>query len=360
METSFRRWVCCFLAVTGALLSLCAATVYLVDPCLYYRIPEDGQAVFFSERYQSAGLARNMAADTVILGTSMAANYRAAQAEEVFGGTAVRVTIPDGYFSELDQVVNTVFRGGTPKRVLVALDMNTLIRDESGLTGAMPEYLYNSSPLDDVKYLLNKDALYYSVYTLAARRWGEAEPVGEAFTFRNIWWNHATALKEYSRPPLAEEKLEEGAYLANVDANLAVVARWAEEHPETEFHMFLSPYSILYWDKNARLGQLDAVFAALERVCGTLTSCENIQLYGMLLERDIVENLDGYCDYIHHSDRVCQLVLQRIAAGENLLTAENYPGILANWQRFVVDYDYEKFWDENFWLNWNQTHPVNP
>ena len=79
MKRAYRRWVCGLLAGVLAMLALCAAVVYVVDPCLYYRIPDRWQPVFFSERYQMAGLARNVEADTVLMGTSMAANYRSSQ-----------------------------------------------------------------------------------------------------------------------------------------------------------------------------------------------------------------------------------------------------------------------------------------
>ena len=76
MKQAYRRWVCGLVAAVAALLALCAAVVYIVDPCLYYRMPEHWEPVFFSERYQAAGLAKNVEADTVLVGTSMAANYR--------------------------------------------------------------------------------------------------------------------------------------------------------------------------------------------------------------------------------------------------------------------------------------------
>lgn len=359
MKQAYRRWACGLLALWLALLTLCAAVVYMVDPCMYYRMPEARENVFFSERYQSAGLAKNVQADTVVVGTSMAANYRASQIEEIFGGAGVRITIPDGYFSEFDKVMGVLFRYQSPERVIVALDMNTLVRDESGLTSSMPEYLYNRNPLDDVKYLLNKDTLYYSAYVLMADEWGEAQPLDEGFTMgKGIWWNHATALDNYTRPEIAQSTLPADAYLEDLEKNLAVIARWVTEHPDTEFDLFLSPYSVLYWDKNGRLGQTEAVFAALERVCEKLTAYENVKLYGFLMDAEIVDNLDYYCDYIHHSKESCGVVLQKIAADEGRLTAENYQETIANWRDFVVDYDYEKFWDTDFWLAWNQAHPV--
>ena len=182
MNKTYQRWACGFLAVLLAALALCAGTVWAVDPCLYYRMPAERQAVFFNERYQAAGMAKNVPAETVLLGTSMAANYRSSWIEEFYHGPGLRITIPDGYFSEFDQVMDLLFRENPPKRVLFALDLNTLIRDDSGVTDAMPGYLYNRNPLDDVKYLLNKDSLYYSFYALVTARDGGGQTLDEGFT----------------------------------------------------------------------------------------------------------------------------------------------------------------------------------
>ena len=37
----------------------------------------------------------------------------------------------------------------------------------------------------------------------------------------------------------------------------------------------------------------------------------------------------------------------------DLLTAEKYQEILANWRDFVVNYDYDKFWVENYWIQFH-------
>ena len=343
MNKSYGRWAAELLALLLAVLTLCAAVVYWVDPCLYYRIPERRQPVFFNERYQAAGIAKNVPADTVILGTSMAANYRGSQAAEAFGGTAVRITLPDGYFSEFDQVMDVLFRRkDPPKRVLFGLDLNILIRGEANRTEAMPAYLYNRNPLDDLRYLLNKDTLYYSLYVLMADGWGEGQTLDEGFTWdAGSTWSRAMALASYPRPEPVAEPLAADAYLADTEANLAVVTAWLEEHPDTEFHLFLSPYSILAWDRYTRLGALDAVLAALERAGEVLLPYENARLYGFLFDREIVEN---YCDHVHHSGAVCRQLLEKMAAGEGQLTAENLPEILEDWRAFVEGYDFAALW----------------
>lgn len=361
MKQAYKRWVCGLLAACAVLLAACAAVVYFVDPCLYYRIPEDWDPVLFSERYQAAGLAKNVPADTVLMGTSLAANYRRSEIAETFGTTAVRITIPDGYLSEFDKTMDVLFRSQDPQRVIFGLDANILVRDESGLTSAMPDYLYNGNPFDDVKYLINKDTLYYSAYVLMANRWDEADTLDEGFTWDgDVWWNHATALANYTRPEIVQETVAADAYLRHASDNLDVVEGWITAHPETEFDIFFPPYSILFWDKTARLGETEAVFAALDLACERLLQYDNVRLYNFLMDPDIVLDLDNYCDYVHHSGAVCTQVLAKMVAGECRMTEENYRDTLAQWRDFVVDYDYEKYWDESFWIVWNAQKAQQP
>ena len=218
--------------------------------------------------------------------------------------------------------------------MLFGLDLNILVRDESGLTASMPGYLYDANPLNDLQYLLNKDMLYYSVYAPLARGWGEGQTLDEGFTWdEGIWWNHMTAMENYHRPEIAAETLPPDAFRENVAANLAVVRGWIEAHPEVDFRFFLPPYSILFWDRYGRLGEEDAYFDAIAQVCETLLPYENVRLYGFLMDGEIVEDLDNYCDYIHHSGDVSDTLLRKIAAGEDELTAETWEAAVSAWRQ---------------------------
>lgn len=361
MDKIYQRWAWSFLAVLLVLLAVCAGTVYAVDPCFYYHMPEDGQAVFFNERYQAAGLAKNVPADTVVLGTSMAANYRSSWVEECYHTPAVRIAIPDGYFCEFDQVMGLLFRGKEPARIVFALDLNILIRDDSGATDAMPDYFYNQNPFDDVKYLLNKDSLYFSLYSLMTVRRGGGQTLDEGFTWdRTSTWGRYEALRTYERPPVAEEPMPEDAYLAYVDENLAVMEKWFQDHPGTKFEVFLSPYSILFWDRSIRRGDLDARMAALERTCEALAPYGNVRLHAPMFSKGMITNLDNYCDYVHHSGEAGKWVLGNLAGENFLLRAEDVQAALADWREFVVNYDYDALWDQDFWDRWYEDHDAPP
>ena len=340
-----RRWVLGLLAGTLALLTACAALTWAVDPCFYYHGVGTLGPVFFNERYQDAGLAKHTDADTVLLGTSMVANYRISHVEKTFGGTAVKLTIPDGYLSEFNAVMSVEWRYHHPSRILFGLDTNILVRDESGKTGAMPDYLYNANPLDDVQYLLNKDTLYYSLYRLMEDHWGDVGTVDNAFTWDGtVYWAKSTALAGYQRPPQTPEPLPDDAYDDNVRSNLAVVESWIRAHPDTEFDIFFPPYSMLYWDKQQREGSTGAVFHALETAFGALLAYPNVKVYYFPCDRELVTNLDNYGDYIHHSGAVCDRVLAMLKADRYRITSENARETLASWRTFVVNYDYNSIW----------------
>lgn len=347
MEKNYRRWACGFLAALLALLILCAGVVYAVDPCLYYRMPERWQPVFFNERYQTAGLARHIPADTVLLGTSMTANYRSSWIGEYYPPSGLRITIPDGRFSEFDQVMELLCREHSPSRILFALDLNILTRDEGNLDSALPDYLYNQNPFDDVKYLLNKDSLYYSFYTLLTNRQGGGQTLDEGFAWdTTTTWGKDAVLESYERPPVAEAPVPEDAYLEAADKNLTVMEGWFRAHPDTKFEIFLSPYSILYWDHCVRQGELDARLAALERACETLAGFPNVRVHAPMFAKDMITSLGNYCDYIHHSGEAADWVLGRVCGEKFLLKAEDVEKILADWREFVVNYDYDSLWND--------------
>ena len=54
-QRAYQKWTRVLLLGLVLVLTACAAIVYRVDPCFYYRMPTDREPVFFSERYQTAG-----------------------------------------------------------------------------------------------------------------------------------------------------------------------------------------------------------------------------------------------------------------------------------------------------------------
>ena len=250
MKNQFARWAAAVLAAVGLLLALCGGTVALVDPFFHYHDPDPEAEVWFDQRAQGAGLLRSQEYETVFMGSSLAANYRPFWFDVFYDTTTVKVTFPDGGFGEFTTALDYAYRRQEVKRVIFGLDPNLLARDPDTEPQELPEYLYDDNPWNDGAYLFNKDALMRSAYAVMKKAAGQTEALQDAFMWDGHgYFSREEALASYERPEQVQQAQPADALLPNCRANLSVVTGWIEAHPDTEFIIFFSPYSVLYWDK---------------------------------------------------------------------------------------------------------------
>ena len=72
-----------------------------------------------------------------------------------------------------------------------------------------------------------------------------------------------------------------------------------------------------------------------------LLECPNVRLYNFHDKYDIITDLDNYRDKEHYSAHVNSMILEWLAAGEGLVTKENYMERLEQEKQFYRNYDYE-------------------
>lgn len=342
MKDAKRRWAALLLAVTALLLAACAAVVYLVDPFFHYHAPDPEGEVWFDQRAQGAGLLRSQAYETILLGSSLAANYRPFWFDVFYETSTVKITFPNGGFGEFGQALDYAMSRQNVKRVIFGLDPNLLSRDPAEEPDQLPGYLYDDDPWNDGQYLLNKDALFRSAYTVLKRAQGETQTLQDAFVWDgNVSFNREEALGGYDRPDHREPPKPADYFRDNYLTNLAEVTGWLEKYPDTEFIFYFSPYSILFWDKADRLGETEAAFAMLDEVTETLLGYDNAELQFFMDDLSVITDLDNYADHIHVAGRVTYQMSKAMNTGVYRLTAENRRGRLEALREFVVNYDYE-------------------
>ena len=346
MKTAYKRWTAALLATVLALLTLCAAVVRTVDPFFHYHAPDPAGEVWFDQRSQSAGLLRALEYDTVFMGSSLAANFRATWFDVYYGAKTVKVTLPNGGFGEFTTALDYAFSQQAVERVIFGLDPNLLARDPAEAPAQMPAYLYDDDPWNDGQYLLNKDVLMRSGYTVLSKLRGQTQPLEDAFLWDgNVYFHRDLALAAYERPEAVSDAAPADKFLENGRENLSYVTSWLEQHPDTEFLFFFSPYSILFWDKMDRQGETEAMLALLEETVETLLPYPNAKLHFYMADRDIITDLDNYADHIHMAGKVTYRMAQAMPKEEYLLTAENRAEVLDGLRDFVVHYDYERIFN---------------
>ena len=328
-----------------AALGLCAAIVAVVDPFFHYRDPDPEAEVWFEERSQTAGLLRSQDYETLLMGTSLAANYRPLWFDAYFDTKTVKATLPNGGFHEFTQVLDYACETHEVKRVIFGLDPNILVRPIEEAPDQLPSYLYDSNPWNDGAYLLNKSVLVRALYTVKERAAGNTQSIQDAFVWDgSVFFSKELALAGYQRPEREETVLPVGAFLEDCEENLEVVKSWLERYPDTEFLFYYSPYSILFWDKMERQGRTDAMFAALEYATRELLAYDNVTIQCFLTDLDTITDLENYADHIHVAGRVTWRMSKAMAGTEHQLTVENYREKLDALRTYVVNYDYESIW----------------
>lgn len=346
MQKEYRKWALGLLTALVAGLGFCAAIVVVVDPFFHYRSPDPEAEVWFEQRYQTAGLLRSQDYETVLMGTSLAANYRPLWFDAYFDTRTVKATFPNGGFHEFTQALDYACETHDVKRVIFGLDPNILVRSVEEAPDQLPAYLYDTNPWNDGPYLLNKSVLVRTLYVLREKAEGNTQALQDAFVWDgSVFFSKELALAGYQRPEAEDTVLPEDAFFAVCDENLAVVKSWLTEHPDTEFIFYYSPYSILFWDKMERQGRTDAMFAALKYATEQLLAYDNVKIQCFLTDIDTITDLDNYADHIHVAGRVTWKMSKAMAGTENLLTPENYAEKLDALREYVVNYDYESIWE---------------
>ena len=353
---SYKKWGISFLALFLAACLLMGTAVAVIDPFFHYHKPLPFlQYEIGNQRYQNDGIEKHFDYDTMIVGNSMSENFKASECDALFGAKTVKVPLSGASPKELDMNIRTAVKFNPElKRVFMNLDWSNFIKDKDYMSyddDDYPDYLYNSNPFDDVKYLLNKnifgDALRMISYTLSG---GRTTTMDEYSFWHNdpetvYGWDSICASYEPNWFHDEEQFFTEDRreiLRANLEQNVIAVAR---ENPQIDFYFFMPPYSMFFWAKmyNVReLGlQLDAQRAAIEM----LLEYDNIHLFSFVDEFALAQDYSRYKDYIHYDADVNSWMLECMSKGEHRLTKNNYQQYLNHCSDFYLSFDYEALLD---------------
>ncbi len=342
MDKQFRRHNVIFLMVLFLLLALFIISMLFLDPMFHYHQPFSSLSISIDDgRYQNAGIAKYFDFDNLLLGTSVSANFSAAQFDDLFGGTTVKLICLDGFFSDFTAALDIALANHHVDKIFWGIDSNILARAEDEKTVELPLYLYNETIWDDSAYILNKDIFFEDALPMLM---GENQSLDQAIDTSFYWgedleWSQSKALRSYARPQV-QNPVAENYFLSAAQANLQRIIPYITAYPETEFYFYLAPYSILYWDQTIRNGELEAVLAMHRLVLQTLCQYENAHVYYFMNNLEIIGHLDNYTDSIHYSPQINCYLAEQMSVSPGL-TAEDIEDALSIIEAYAVSYDYQ-------------------
>lgn len=154
------KWIIGILAAAAAAVLIFILSIFAIDPMFHYHAPLKFLSYpLVNERYQNNGIARHFDYDSVITGTSMTENFKTSEAQKLFGSDFIKVAFSGGGYTEIGDNLKAAYDSGHEiKYVIWGLDYDKMIYGKNYRyteKGDFPDYLYNDSSLDDIKYFFD-------------------------------------------------------------------------------------------------------------------------------------------------------------------------------------------------------------
>ncbi len=324
-------------------LALAAALVMLFDPFYQYHGPLPGMKAVLNDRdNQMAGTIRNFQYDSLLVGSSVAENFDSSYLDETYGCHSLKVIRASGSTADLLYYINMAQEKHQIKDIFWCLDLFALDApvDVTLRDGDTPLYLHTDTILDDLPYLFNKEILLEKIPSMLAYSHEGIYVDGDAYNWsRDKEFSAQRAMNAYDRADIVvNEEIEQKDFSDKkelISRNIKLLTEHIAANPRIRYRFLIPPYSLLWWDCAYVNGELEERFYILEEVLPALLSFENVEVYYFQDEEEIVCDLDHYMDMIHYSPEVNDLMLRRMAAGENKVTAEGIDGLIADMRRLA-------------------------
>lgn len=321
-----RKFLKNFIIITISVLLLAALLVIFFDPFYQYHKPLPFLKAVLEERdYEVMGTLRNFEYDSVILGTSVAENNNNRWFDEAFDITSIKAVRASGRNSDLLFYLEEAFQQQDLKHVFYSIDLVSIFSPtELNFKDSNFYYLINKNPLDDWKYLWNKDIILEKIPLQLAYSFVLPYDEGESYNWyqektfsKEAMMSHYFPLNDFA--PMQEAEAMDPVVAENIQSLKSIIL----EHPETTFHLYFPPSSILWWDNEYRRGTMEIKLEAIRLLITELAPLSNVDLYLFQTDETLVKNLNLYMDSVHFNQQVNLELVNRMKNKQGLIPKEN-------------------------------------
>ncbi len=347
----YKIWFLTTLSGAAGILLLILAAMVMVDPYFHYHGAVPGISYrLYSERYMNYGIAKNFEYDALITGSSMNQNFKTTLMDELYKTKAIKITFSGAGFQEVADTVDAALSSGNKvKYVLWGLDYNGLNReyDWQGYE-EYPQYLYDDNLWNDVSYVWNKTILFEGLFTnLLMTLQGEESTTFDEYSSWEAGrgWESISQTYQRSAEILPMEKVTEGTkerVRKNITEN---IVNLANKYPDTQFLLFYTPYSALYWESIYRDGTLEKQLELEAVATELLLGCDNVKLYSFARETKVTGDVDLYRDKEHYVAEINDCIMDWIARDYGRVTSKNYRDLIQWEYDYYMNFDYDSLYE---------------
>lgn len=299
------KWIIGILAAAAAAVLIFILSIFAIDPMFHYHAPLKFLSYpLVNERYQNNGIVRHFDYDSVITGTSMTENFKTSEAQKLFGSDFIKVAFSGGGYTEIGDNLKAAYDSGHEiKYVIWGLDYDKMIYGKNYRyteKGDFPDYLYNDSSLDDIKYFFDP------VVVKLAGSVVKSTVTGRAATSFDVYENWSAGY-EYGRDEV----------IKSCELNASA-------------------------SKMQQLTDADRAVVTENLITKELLKYGNVRLYSFRGNSELICNLDNYKDAKHYGEWVNSQMLQWMKNDEYRITEENLAEYEKNADDLIKSYDYDQ------------------
>ena len=286
----------------------------VIDPYFHFHKPIAGIPYTLEEdAYINAGILKNFDYDSVIIGSSLAALMEPSIVDEKLGANTVKTTINGASTRNGAFLMEYALNNKEICNIIYSLDYNALLGDKSQLDRALPQYLYDKNPFNDLQYILNKDIWIDGVFTLfdKNRKTPLITNFDEAYGFdRYVQFSRASVISNmpegffsdnmdvsFTEYSCADDYINaistiepEFSVIDNISSNIVPII---ENNTNVQFYIYMAPMPVLAWySRIAEKGEagINQVCANLYYVFNELSKYDNCHL-GFFYSEDITYDM---------------------------------------------------------------------
>lgn len=347
-----KKWFLGSIAVILSVLIVTGLPMIIIDPYFHFHGPIKGMSYrLYSERYMNDGIVQHFEYDAIITGSSMNQNFKTTTMDALFDTRSIKVPFSGAGFQEISRLIDKALScNPSVKYVLWGIDYNGLNReyDWKGYD-IYPEYLYDDILTNDFAYIWNKTIFYEAllsdiIYTLK----GNETTTFDEYSSWEVGGGWEQIKKTYYRSlevePM-ETGLSEGA-CERVETNIREnIVKLAKKYPDTQFLLFYTPYSALYWESITRDGTFLKQLEAEQITTEMLLDCDNVSLFSFAKMTDITGNVMNYRDKEHYVASINEKILQWIKEKEGCITRDNYLDFIQWEKEYYTEFNYDTLYE---------------
>ena len=321
-----KKWAALTLSLLGLSIGGTVALVAAVDPFEVYHkatafIPPISNG---TQIYSNAGIAKNYAYDSVVIGSSMTENFRPSQLDRLFGGQFVKLCVNAGSSFNHKQMMDMAFATHDVRRVLYGVDVEALTYFYKTPKCEMPDYLYDDDLFNDVSYWFNKSVLLtYIPECLATLGQSDPDQLDTMYSWGDLYaYGREAVLADVSFSRDTVEQINAEAGLSqqtklNVEHNFLP---FVEQHPDTQFIFFFPPYSAAHWYQFYTQGQMEYHLQQKKALAEALLPYDNVEIYDFQARTEWICDLNQYIDAKHYGPDINDAMAEEMAAGFSRVT----------------------------------------